>query len=386
MADEAKKITLKNWTSRFSIVGHPKLNDNTFKINEHSNRSSWIYSTMNLGIDCGEKYGTCYANMMGGYSPERETMIYAFNKEGNGNVHVSWDDRFNDSVLEQVNNNAFIRVGLEKDVAGKTVTQQFLSPYDAIEYISNHLTEDMVVRVNGNLRYSIYNNNVNVNKEITSIYLSNVEPKDFAATFTQSVLINKDSCSLTDIDKETGIMPVDVIVLSYLKEFNGHEIKGQWPYHMTMEYQFNLAKKDMIKKIYDKLFKVKKGYTQITFNGEFVSSGGVVTPSIDDIPDDIRELIGIVYTEEEALEQCATSTGREKHMLLKSPAIFNVRDQKNSDVQRSVLQMFPEQYTEEELDMSWAYGNQGDEQPPFGDYENEEDGSIGDDVLSWLDA
>ena len=142
----------------------------------------------------------------------------------------------------------------------------------------------------------------------------------------------------------------------------------------------------MIKKIYDKLFKVKKGYTQITFNGEFVSSGGVVTPSIDDIPDDIRELIGIVYTEEEALEQCATSTGREKHMLLKSPAIFNVRDQKNSDVQHSVLQMFPEQYTEEELDMSWAYGNQGDDKPPFGDYENEEDGSIGDDVLSWLDA
>ena len=401
MTNEVKKIIRKNWTSRFNLVGRPKLGDYTFKMDEHSNKSSWIYNSMNLCLDCGEKFGNCYSNMMGGYSPERATTLYVHGKDENGRddfgirMEIDWDDRFDEDLLNKVGDMNFIKVGLERDVRGQTVTKKFLSPYDAIEYIHDNLTEDMVVNVSGNLRYSTYNDHVTINKDITSIYLSRVEdPKDFHASFTQSVIIDKESCNTKDIDKDTGIMPIDAIVLDYIKEFNGHEIRGQWPYHMNMEYQFDLSDKDKVKKIYEKLFKVKKGYTQITFDGEFVSNGGTVTPTIDDIPEDIRSLIGIVYTEAEALEQCATSANRENHMFLKRPSIFMVTDQNNPDNKNAVLQMFPEHYTEDELDMSWVYADSAnddeddeDDDLPFGNDENDKDGNTGDndDWLSMLD-
>lgn len=401
MTNEVKKIIRKNWTSRFNLVGRPKLGDYTFKMDEHSNKSSWIYNSMNLCLDCGEKFGNCYSNMMGGYSPERATTLYVHGKDENGRddfgirMEIDWDDRFDEDLLNKVGDMNFIKVGLERDVRGQTVTKKFLSPYDAIEYIHDNLTEDMVVNVSGNLRYSTYNDHVTINKDITSIYLSRVEdPKDFHASFTQSVIIDKESCNTKDIDKDTGIMPIDAIVLDYIKEFNGHEIRGQWPYHMNMEYQFDLSDKDKVKKIYEKLFKVKKGYTQITFDGEFVSNGGTVTPTIDDIPEDIRSLIGIVYTEAEALEQCATSANRENHMFLKRPSIFMVTDQNNPDNKNAVLQMFPEHYAEDELDMSWVYADSAnddeddeDDDLPFGNDENDKDGNTGDndDWLSMLD-
>lgn len=401
MTNEVKKITRKNWTSRFNLVGRPKLGDYTFKMDEHSNKSSWIYNSMNLCLDCGEKFGNCYSSMMGGYSPERATTLYVHGKDENGRddfgirMEIDWDDRFDEDLLDKVGDMNFIKVGLERDVRGQTVTKKFLSPYDAIEYIHDNLTEDMVVNVSGNLRYSTYNDHVTINKDITSIYLSRVEdPKDFHASFTQSVIIDKESCNTKDIDKDTGIMPIDAIVLDYIKEFNGREIRGQWPYHMNMEYQFDLSDKDKVKKIYEKLFKVKKGYTQITFDGEFVSNGGTVTPTIDDIPEDIRSLIGIVYTEKEALEQCATNANHENHMFLKRPSIFMVTDQNNPDNKNAVLQMFPEHYTEDELDMSWVYTDSAnddeddeDDDLPFGNDENDEDGNTGnnDDWLSMLD-
>ena len=390
MANEVKNITKQNWSNRFNLVGKPKIGDYTFRIDEQSQKSSWIYNSMNLGVDCGEKYGVCYASLMGGYSPERANTIYVHGKDDNGNddfknrFEIDWDDRFDNSILDTVGDMCFINIGIEQTTQGNNFTKRFLSAYDAIAYVKEHLTEDMVISVSGNLKYSMYNGNTQMSKEITSIYLSRVEdPSQFHATFSQSVLINKDSTSLKDVDKNTGIMYVDTIVLDYMKEFNGHEIRGQFPYHQQFEYKFDLSKPELAKKIYEKLFKVKKGYTQITFEGDFVSGNNSIKPTIDDLPDDIRELIGILYTEEEAIEECAGNGPREQHMFLKKPAIFV---QGSDDKKAPVLQMFPERYDEDELDMSWAMSDVNDEDDdelPFGSNENESGGSTGDD-LDWL--
>lgn len=397
MADNANKIVKKNWVSRFHVLGKAKVGDYTFKIDEQSSRSSWVYNSMNLGIDCGEKYGTCYVNMMGGYSPERTNTIYVHGKDENGRddfqkrIEVDWDDRFNESILEEIGDQCFIRVGIEKTVQGNTFTKRFLSAYDAIAYVKEHLTDDMVITVGGDIKYNMYNDNVSMNKEIKSIFISNVDdPSKFHATFTQSVLIDKDSASLKDIDKNTGIMTVDAIVLDYIKEYNGHEIKGQWPYHKQMEWQFDLSKPESCKKIYNKLFKVKKGYTQITFEGDFVSGGGTTVIDYDaDVPDDIKELVDMgVYTKKEAIESCTTSTRRENHMFLRKPSIFVTGDEENK---MSTVQVFPEQYDEDDLDMSWAMAvnddDSEDDELPFGSSESVEDGNTGDiDDLSWLDS
>ena len=67
MANEKKSgIAKSDWASSFSLIGEAKVNDYTYKIDAKSEKSSWIYNSLNLGVDCGEKHGTVYVELMGG--------------------------------------------------------------------------------------------------------------------------------------------------------------------------------------------------------------------------------------------------------------------------------------------------------------------------------
>ena len=383
---EKKTIKKSDWVSNFTLIGKPKISeDYTFKIDEKSEKSKWVYNSMNIGIDCGEKHGVVYCECMGGYSEENANKIYAHGKKDDGTddfekqLIVDWDDRFNDNVLEDVGDLSFITVGLKKTDKDKTFYKKFLSAYDAIAYIKEHLTEDMVVNVRGSLKYSSYNDNVQVKKNITSIVLSKVDnPANYKAVFTQSVLIDKDSASLKNIDKDKGILYVDTRVLDYVKEINDIEVKGQYPYRKQFEFEMDFANEAACKKIMEKLFKVKKGITQITFEGEFVEGGAIVTATWDDLPDDIKNLVDMgLYSEEEALAKCTANGGRERRMVLKKPMIKLVGDDKVP-----VIQMFPERYTEDDLTLDYLYENKksDDDKPPF-DTDGE---SEGDSSMDWL--
>lgn len=387
MANEKNVITKSDWVSNFTLIGEAKVNDYTFKIDEHSNKSSWIYNSMNLGIDCGEKFGTVFADLMGGYSEDRENIIYVHGKDDDGKddfgqtFTVDWEDRLNDEVLESVGDLCFITVGLEKTTTGKTYYKNFLSAYDAIAYVQEHLEEGMVVNVRGRLQYSIYNDTVQVRKTIQSIVLSNVDDSSkYVARFTQSVLLDKDSASLKDVDKDKGVMYVNARVLDYLKELNGVEIRGQYPYNVTFEFPMDLTKQETCKKIYEKLFKVKKNVRQVTFEGEFVEGGAVVQASWDDVPDDIKDLVEIgVYSKEEALQKCSANGSRERRMLLKKPMIRLVGEDKTA-----VIQVFDDKYKEEELVIDTGVAEEDDEELPF-DEDKSSNESSDDDSMSWLD-
>ena len=383
---EKKTIVKKDWVSNFTLIGKPSINDYTFKIDEHSEKSKWIYNAMNLGVDCGEAHGVIYCELMGGYSEENENKIFAHGKKDDGSddfekqIIVDWDERFNDDVLEEIGDLSFITVGLEKTDKGQTFYKKFLSAYDAIAYVKEHLTEDMVVNVKGNLKYSSYNDNVQVKKNITSIALSKADDASkYVARFTQTVLIDKDSASLKDIDKDKSVMYVNARVLDYVKEVNGIEVKGQYPYRKQFEFGLDLANEKQCKAIYEKLFKVKKDVTQITFEGEFVEGGAVVTATLDDVPDDIKSLIGIVYTEEEVLARCTANGSRERRMVLKKPMIKLVGEDKTP-----VIQMFEGRFTEEDLILDYLYKESNVETKSIDvDNEAEEDD---DDEMGWLNA
>lgn len=381
---EKKVITKKDWASSFNLIGTPKISeDYTFKIDAKSEKSSWIYNSMNLGVDCGEKYGVVYAEMMGGYSSENENRIYAHGKKDDGSddfdkqIIVEWNDRFNDDVLEEIGDMSFITVGLEKTDKGQTFYKKFLSAYDAIAYVKEHMTEDMVINVRGNLKYSSYNDNVQVRKNITSIALSKAEDASkYKATFTQSVLIDKDSASLKSIDKAKSVMYVDARVLDYVKEVNGVEVKGQFPFKKQFEFEMNLENEKQCKTVYEKLFKVKKDVDQITFEGEFIEGGAVVTATWDDIPEEIKNLVDMgLYTEDEALAKCTANGSRERRMVLKKPLIKLVGEDKTPVVQR-----FVGRFTEDDLYLDYVYskGSANDEAP----FDTEEASS--DDSMSWL--
>ena len=381
---EKKVIKKADWQSSFNLIGRPVVNDYTFKIDEKSEKSNWVYNALNLGVDCGEKHGTVYAEMMGGYSEENENRIYAHGKKDDGSdnfdeqVIVAWEDRFDDEILETIGDLSFITVGLEKTNADKTYYKKFLSAYDAIAYIKEHLTDDMVVNVRGNLKYSEYNNVVQVRKNITSIALSKAEDSSkYKATFTQSILIDKDSASLKEIDKDKGVMFVNSRVLDYVKEVNGIEVKGQYPYNKQFEFAMDFSNEAQCKKIYEKLFKVKKGVSQVTFEGDFIEGGAVVTATWDDIPDDIKDLVEMgVYTKEEALARCTANGSRERRMVLRKPSIKLVGEDKVP-----VIQVFPERFEEDDLVLDYLYKDKkNDDKPPFD--VDEESGS--DDSMDWL--
>ena len=384
---EKKAIIKKDWVSNFNLIGKPVINDYTFKIDEKSEKSNWVYNALNLGVECSEANGTVYCEMMGGYSEENENRIYAHGKKDDGSddfekqIIVDWNDRFNDDVLEDIGELSFITVGLEKTNADKTYYKKFLSAYDAIAYIREHLTDDMVINVRGNLKYSEYNDNVQVRKNITSIALSKADDTSkYKATFTQSILIDKDSVNLKNIDKDKGVLLVDARVLDYVKEVNGIEVKGQYPYKKQFEFALNLENEKQCKTIYEKLFKVKKDVTQITFDGEFVEGGAVVTVTMDDLPDDIRDLVEMgVYTEEEACAKCTANGNRERRMVLKKPSIKLVGDDKVP-----VVQKFEERFAEDDLVLDYLYENKGsnNDKPPFD--VDEESNSDADDSMAWL--
>jgi len=289
---------------------------------------------------------------------------------------VPWEDRLKEEVLEEIGDLSFITVGLVKTDKGKTFYNKFLSAYDAIAYVKEHLSEDMVVNVKGNLKYSSYNDTIQVRKNITSIVLSSVDdPSKYKATFTQSILIDKDSASLKkdNIDMDKGVMYVNARVLDYVKEINGVEVKGQYPYAKMFEFAMNFENEKQCKTIYEKLFKVKKDVTQITFEGEFVEGGAVVTATLDDLPDDIRDLVEMgVYTEEEACAKCTANGNRERRMVLKKPYIKLVGDDKVP-----VVQKFEERFTEDDLVLDCMKGKKDGES--MDDAEESEDGD-----LDWL--
>ena len=394
MADKEKKvITRSDWVSSFNLIGEAKINDYTYKIDEKSEKSAWRYNSLNLGVDCGEKHGTVYCELMGGFSEEQSNVIYAHGKKEDGRddfqtqIQVDWEDRFNPDILETVGDLSFITVGLELTDKEKTFYKRFLSAYDAIAYIKEHLEDGTVVNIRGNLKYSTYQDKVQVRKNITSIVLSKVDDTSkYVARFTQSVLLNKDSANLKNVDKDKGVLYIDTIVLDYLKELNGVEIKGQYPYKKQFEYIFpDLSNEKQCKTIMDKVFKVKKDVTQITFEGEFVEGGATITATLDDIPDDIKDLIECgVFTEEEALARCSSNGNREQHMILKKPLIRLVGDEK-----KPVTQKFEGKYKEEDLVLDYLNDaiNQevanGMNPPEEAEEGVTEDGGAADD-MSWL--
>lgn len=346
-------IKKTNWVSNFTLIGKAKINDNSFKIAEVS-ESGWCYNSLNLNVDCGEKFGNVYANLMGGYSTKHGGVIYVHGKKDDGTddwentFTVDWEDRMNDDILDEVGDFCFINVGLETTENNKIYTNKFLSAYDAVDYIKEHLSDDMVVNVRGNMRYSFYKDGVSMQRNITSIFLSKAEPENYRATFAQSVLLDKDSVNLKeDIDKENKILKVHGKVLDYIKEINGVEYKAQYPLPYTFDYEFTDEK--AFKNFYSLVFDVKKNVRQVNFEGEFINSGTTVTATIDDVPEDVKQLIEMgLYTEDEILTKYASAGNVERRCVLRRPI---VKMEGDADNMVAVPQIFNERYEDKDLEI-----------------------------------
>ena len=334
LAKSTERKALKKGKATFNLIGRVKVTDKTFNL-DNTYDSKWTDNSMYVGVDCG-KGNVVYAEMRSGFFPNKDNIIRAYDKtekDDSGkskSVEIAWEDRLDESLIDNIADSSFVTVGVEKDVKGKTVYKKFLTAYDAVEYLSEHLEDGVVVNVKGNIGYSEYDGNVSVKKEITSIVLSKVENEDdFKSTFSQTILV--DAKSIGKKNEEKGTISLSGYVVDYVgsPKIDGEKvaIKKNIVFPITFEVEIN-KNPEVTAKMLQKFFKPKKKnfLNEITVIGNLIEGATIINITEDDIPEDIKELIAMgLYSEEEAEKKCAVGNGnREKRMIIVKPDISYV--------------------------------------------------------------
>lgn len=354
MAKKEDKTQIKKGVSIFTLIGKAIVKDYTFTIDASSNNSDWVYNRLNLQVDCGTQ-GVIHAEMMGGYGTDkkRENKIYVHGKKKNeegkdvddysNQFTVDWEDRLDEDMFEEIGDNCFITVGLEKDKKENTFYKKFLSEYDAIEYIKENLEDGTIINVKGNLTYSEYNGYTQVKKTINSIVLSKItEEKDFKATFQQTLLIDKDS--IQKYDSEKNAFPIECYVPEYISKIQTEDGKVDVPkekrnvvFKKTFNYDCGNKESEKILAFLKKHFVPKKDNVhEVAFEGTITKSGMLQTVTLEDLPEDIQELVEIgAFTEEEAIEKCVGNGKKTEDYILKNPRIKKVGEEKVPTVDKT---------------------------------------------------
>lgn len=325
----------KTSIAQFNLVGEVKINDYTFSMDQTSDKSDWIWNTLNLGVDCGD-CGTIYAEMKSGYGSNRDNVLYVHGKkeDKNGKIvddfdnqyTIDWDDRFKKSILEDIGERCFIKVGIEKDVKDKTVEKMFVSAYDAVAYIKEHLEEGMVVNVKGNLKWKEYEGNTQLTKEITSIFLSSATPEKYRATFRQTILCGYEC--IGKLNNETDTYALNAYVVDYVGKLNKKQIKKSFAYDKQFEFATK-GDEEKAKKILIKYFKPKKKneVAEVNVEGRITKNGTSVDITMDDIPEEIQELIELgLYTKEEILAKGTNGGNKKETFIIEKPVVVVTKD------------------------------------------------------------
>lgn len=397
MAKTKERKALKKGKATFNLIGRVKVTDKTFNLG-NSYDSGWTDNSMYVGVDCGNG-NTVYVEMRSGFysDPDKESVIRAYSKDEKDDagksksVEIAWEDRLDESLYDSISDSSFLTVGVEKDVKDKTVYKKFLTAYDAVEYLNEHLEDGMIVNVKGTIGYSEYEGNVSTKKEITSIVLSKIDDEaDFKATFSQPILVDSKSIGKKNDDK--GTMELAAYVVDYVgkPKIDGEkiEVKKNVTYPKTFEVAIN-ENPEITAKMLQRFFKPKKGkITEITVTGNLVEGGSTVNITEDDIPDDIKELIEMgLYSEEEAEKKIAVGNGnRERRMIIVKPDITYVG---TGDDRKPTVAFEDGKYDEDDLYFyEQALLDAGAEPSSDNDTdsESEETSSEDDDLLAMLEG
>lgn len=395
MAKTKERKALKKGKATFNLIGRAKVTDKTFNL-DNSYDSGWTDNSMYVGVDCGNG-NTVYAEMRSGFFPDKDNVIRAYSKDEKDDagksksVEIAWEDRLDESLYDSISDSSFLTVGVEKDVKDKTVYKKFLTAYDAVEYLNEHLEDGMIVNVKGTIGYNEYEGNVSTKKEITSIVLSKIDDEaDFKATFSQTILVDSKSIGKKNDDK--GTMELAAYVVDYVgkPKIDGEkiEVKKNVTYPKTFEVAIN-ENPEITAKMLQRFFKPKKGkITEITVTGNLVEGGSTVNITEDDIPDDIKELIEMgLYSEEEAEKKIAVGNGnRERRMIIVKPDITYVG---TGDDRKPTVAFEDGKYDEDDLyfyEQALLDAGAEPSSDDDTDSESEETSSEDDDLLAMLEG
>lgn len=328
---EKQENKLKLWKQHkrsFTVVGVAKVNDYT--VQEETSESGFKYRKIRLGVQT-EEGNTVYCEAMGGYFPNRdENKLYVQSKEDYKQFDIAWEDRFNEEVIKSINPLSLITIGLEKTDKDKTYYKNFVSWFDACDYVKQHIKDGMVVRVQGELKYSEYNDKLQVRKEIQSIVLSAATPDKYGATFIQSVLLQKDAIDKSHV-KDDGELDIVAQVLDY-----DREAKVTRPYNVIYKVALNKDNKDKITKVLEKFVKVSKSDVVRVLNIEGIIREGTEISQVkpEDIDPEMRELIEMgIYDEEEIINKMTVKGNSISKLYFTRPYIKKNKETEKLEVE-----------------------------------------------------
>ena len=183
MTQSNLETELHSGVSRFSAYGKVSISADTFPTDAVKAASGYTYKRVSFPVSVGDN-NTIYVQMMGGYSPKKP-VIYARNTD-NDPIEVNWDLRTNENILENIADRSFVKVRLEKDADGKLIEKKFLSEFDAITYMADHLKDGQQVYIGGEVEYRHYNGQIQRSFNITTVGLDENEDRKSSAQLTQT--------------------------------------------------------------------------------------------------------------------------------------------------------------------------------------------------------
>ncbi|MDY7043613.1 hypothetical protein RVS70_05280 [Virgibacillus sp. M23] len=330
---EQEKQKLQKGKSMVSITGKLKLNENSFSGEKTSDRTGYVYSRVNIGIET-EEGNVIYAEMMGGYSPSNP-IIYAMNKEDNSQLQVNFADRLNETIVDSVSDFRLHKVGLERGEDGRPIYKKYLSPMDVHDVLKEKLVDGMDITVRGSFAFSEYNGETQRKLEIQNIHVPYLKkdkesgeflPVQYKTNFVQTILLDDKSFKkVTKKDKDAGEVVIPAMAVDYVSKKDGKPFKKNVPFPLAITVKLGEDEKELEKteKILNALFKVKKGtIRELGIEGYIIEGYDKAEVKDEDIElsDEIKELIDMgLYSAEEAKKKMQVRGNKVRKLVFTRP-------------------------------------------------------------------
>lgn len=327
---------LQSGYSRFNFVGKAKIREGAFGGVTQKDGSTWRQVNSSFGVDSGEG-NVAYGRIWGGYKTDKP-IIKARNSEGKF-IDVDWHKRNDEEYLKNLDlkENELYRAGIERDEDNKLIIKQFVHAIDFEEYLAEHLHDGQEIRVSGEGNYNEYNDNINLQYNVKTVFSNDPYEKDgeikqtpYMAQLRQTYLVDSDSL---DKNWERALeKDGEIIVAVYAPQYLGSKKVGDKyvPVGKNVAYRqaikvkadteddTELGKK---KQIIKKLFTVKKNVVRevgliIDINEGYEESKGV------ELNDEMRELIEMgMLTEEDIKNQTTIRGNRISELVYNTPIV-----------------------------------------------------------------
>lgn len=170
MAEELLK-ELKGGISNFTFIGKAMINDKSFSGEIIKDGKTWCHTDSSFGVSYGQGLQS-FVRIYGGYKIDKPVLT-VFDKDYNA-VKIQWDERFDESLWEDLQPRSFYTAKIEKDEENKLITKRFLNALDFADYLSEHLKNDEDVIVTGEIEYSVFGDNNRLSKRynVKGVYLN----------------------------------------------------------------------------------------------------------------------------------------------------------------------------------------------------------------------